>query len=371
MSNVNAAASSSKHKKDKKEKHAKHEHKEKSKKDKKHKKIIEGKHEKSPFEHQLSRMRISVAPKYSGDVMVGVKEHLDSMIMRYLPQMGGVLLAHWDHSFEDDTAKIINECPFDVIKVRFHSILWAPKIDQKLYGTHSLSSPSHLSLLFSKTFNVSIPLQHIPTDMYEFEHTDEQAPDKDSDDDEDEVVYLGSGAPPMVEQVGRWKEKETGKTLGEGGKIKFTVIGIQVSNCMLSLIGSLLPDPYNPPPAPEPAIPWSRPSPSLSPDPEPSLKKAKVQLTKQQQQTAEQRETDIDTSQMTQRELKAYRKEQEKKKREERKARKGAAGGEDGQNEMGIEASDLTEQQEAIAGTKRKAELENGEKRKKRKKDGQ
>jgi hypothetical protein len=87
-------------------------------------------------------------------------------------------------------------------------------------GTHSLSSPSHISLLFSKTFNISIPLQHIPTDTLEFEHT---APEDDADlDSEDELDLNDSG----VEEVGRWKRKSDGKLLGEGGKaVKFTVIG--------------------------------------------------------------------------------------------------------------------------------------------------
>jgi DNA-directed RNA polymerase I subunit RPA43 len=154
---------------------------------------------------------------------------------RYVPQMNGVLLAHWEHELLDDTVNIINECPFGVCEVQFYSILWAPKIGQKLCklprpsfdskaeqsdGTHSLSSPSHISLLFSKTFNISIPLQHIPTDTLEFEHT---APEDDADLDSDDELDLNDSG---VEEVGRWKRKSDGKLLGEGGKaVKFTVIG--------------------------------------------------------------------------------------------------------------------------------------------------
>ena len=46
--------------------------------------------------------------------------------------MNGVLLAHWEHELLDDTVNIINECPFGVCEVKFYSILWAPKIGQKL-----------------------------------------------------------------------------------------------------------------------------------------------------------------------------------------------------------------------------------------------
>lgn len=50
----------------------------------------------------------------------------------YVPQMNGVLLAHWDHSIPDDTVKIINECPFGVCEVQFCAIVWAPRVGQVL-----------------------------------------------------------------------------------------------------------------------------------------------------------------------------------------------------------------------------------------------
>lgn len=90
-------------------------------------------------------------------------------------------------------------------------------------GTHSLSSPSHLSLLFAKTFNVSIPLQHIPLDKYEFEHSELPEEDVSSDEEDDDDAFLGES---HVHEVGRWKEQGSGKVVGEGGeRVAFTVIG--------------------------------------------------------------------------------------------------------------------------------------------------
>ena len=255
----NAHASSSKDA-SKSKSHKEHrEHKEKSK-HKHHDKDKKSEKSKSaPFEHRLSRMRLSVPPKYAGDWLAGVREVLNEMLMRwvlprssltctgcmdisdarYVPQMEGVLLAHWEHEFLDDTVKIIDECPYGVCEVQFRSVVWAPKIGQKLCksrstpapcpdlpgraltadGTHSLSSPSHLSLLFARTFNISIPLQHIPQDLYKFEHADqEDMSDDDSDSESDDGI---------VEEVGRWRNVESGQLVGEEGKkgIKFTVIG--------------------------------------------------------------------------------------------------------------------------------------------------
>ena len=343
---------------------------------------------------------------------------------RYVPQMNGVLLAHWEHEFLDDTVKIINECPFGVCDVQFRSVLWAPKAGQRLCecfltieltvfailhadsrpwyspdkinitrhlascrlrlifddfegdlsviaeafsaGTHSLSSPSHISLLFAKTFNISIPLQHIPQDTYDFVQTEEDQDDGaySLDSDSEDVDLVGAthlGGAGVVEEVGRWRHAKTGKLLGEDGTlVKFTVIGcvvqvasmllltrsrLQVNNSVLSLTGSLLADPTNPPPPQPLASATTRaisPSPSLSPEPIRPHKVARTQNVRDMPteavdeldvEMAEQAETtqatqaepvvdQIDERFLSSRELKKKRKEEEKKKREERKVRK-------------------------------------------------
>ena len=39
---------------------------------------------KGPFQHQRSEMRLSLAPKYSGDQLVGVRDALDGLVMRWV-----------------------------------------------------------------------------------------------------------------------------------------------------------------------------------------------------------------------------------------------------------------------------------------------
>lgn len=135
---------------------------------------------------------------------------------------------------------------------------------------------------------------------------------------------------------------------------------------MLSITGSLLDDPSNPPALP--AV--SRRTPSASPElPEPPAKRpyrprasvgkpaatpSKAQHLTFDEPAAEpaaaaEAEPEVDTSKMNPRELKKYRKEQEKAKRDARKARKEGAAA------------------EAETGTKRKADEEDGGERKKRK----
>src|SRR4051794_40762125 len=90
-------------------------------------------------------------------------------------------------------------------------------------GTHSLSSPSHISLLLYKTFNVSIPISHIPTEHYEFDHSigtkkltrsgtpstvDSEDSDSELDDDDEE-------GGEHSQDLGRWVDKRTGRVVGD------------------------------------------------------------------------------------------------------------------------------------------------------------
>jgi DNA-directed RNA polymerase I subunit RPA43 len=98
-------------------------------------------------------------------------------------------------------------------------------------GTHSLSSPSHISLLLYKTFNVSIPISHIPTERYEFDHSIATKPARsgtpstvDSADSDSELEDEEEGG-EHAQEVGRWVDKSTGKVLGEDDEgVMFTVV---------------------------------------------------------------------------------------------------------------------------------------------------
>ncbi|KAF7971624.1 hypothetical protein HWV62_20734 [Athelia sp. TMB] len=186
---------------------------------------------------------VSIAPVFSGNPRAGVEEMLDSMVMRYIPAFEGVVLAHSDLRFLDHTATIIADCPFSVCKVAFDATVWRPHIGMKLVGKVNLCSPDHIALLVHRTFNVSIPRHHIPTDNWEFEYgaaenDPEFGPTTEDDGQDDE-----KGG----EDGGRWIHSITRSRLGEPeGFLEFTVIGFTIANEMLSLQGSLQADPFSP-----------------------------------------------------------------------------------------------------------------------------
>lgn len=102
-------------------------------------------------------------------------------------------------------------------------------------GRINLSSPDHVSLLVHRTFNVSIPRHHIPSDVWEFEYgpaendpefaaEEEEEEEKGEDDDAE-----GKGEATSDETdsgSGRWVNRSTGERLGGSSRtVEFTVVG--------------------------------------------------------------------------------------------------------------------------------------------------
>ncbi|TFK91329.1 hypothetical protein K466DRAFT_515489 [Polyporus arcularius HHB13444] len=200
-------------------------------------------------------LAVSVPPVFASDLRGGVEEMLDSMLMRYIPALRGVVLAHDRLEFLDKVATIKADCPFANCRVAFDATVWSPQVGMKLSGKINLSSPDHISLLVHRTFNVSIPRHHITTDSYEFEYGPaENDPEFGAGQDGPAAASAAAegeateeGTEGHVDSGGRWVHKTTGTKLGDAdGYLEFTVVGLTIANQMLSLVGSIQPDPFSP-----------------------------------------------------------------------------------------------------------------------------
>ena len=134
----------------------------------------------------------------------------------------------------------------------------------------NLCSPDHISLLVHRTFNVSIPRYHIPTDEWEFEYGPAaNDPEFGADAVGENGEEADEGEGKQEETGGRWVHKVTGEKLGgPDGFLEFTVVGydfctfsfcacrtkitdrLTVANEMLSLLGSIQYNPFSPEHAP-------------------------------------------------------------------------------------------------------------------------
>ncbi|KAJ7072417.1 hypothetical protein C8F01DRAFT_1103938 [Mycena amicta] len=131
---------------------------------------------------------LSIPPVFASNPHDGAHQMLDSMVMRYIPALRGVVLAHSNLSFLKPTAAITADCPFLVCHVQCDATVWSPRVRMKLTGKISLCSPDHVSLLLHRTFNVSIPRKHIPSEWV-FE--------------------------PGDQDDGKWIHQSSGKSLGD------------------------------------------------------------------------------------------------------------------------------------------------------------
>ncbi|KAI0675166.1 hypothetical protein C8Q78DRAFT_1010794 [Trametes maxima] len=223
------------------------------------------------FRVARASLTLTVPPVFAADVRGGVEEMLDSMLMRYIPALQGVVLAHDRLQFLDQVASVKADCPFAICKVAFDATVWSPRVGMKLAGKINLCSPDHVSLLVHRTFNVSIPRHHITTDVYEFEYGPAEN-DPEFGAGEGEENPKAEGAEEQVDEGGRWVHKVTGTKLGDtDGYLEFTVIGLTIANQMLSLVGSIQPNPFSPEHVPVASVttsPGSKPSKRAShPDP--------------------------------------------------------------------------------------------------------
>ncbi|KAL0575602.1 hypothetical protein V5O48_006387 [Marasmius crinis-equi] len=216
----------------------KHSSKTKTKADKK------GKGKETEFQVVKASLVVSLPPVFSIDPKSGVAEMLDSMLMRYIPAFEGVVLSHSDMEFLEETASIKADSPFLICKVSFDATVWRPRVGMKLVGKINLCSPDHVSLLVHKTFNVSIPRHHIPTEEYEFEYGPAE---NDPEFGATQEVGAEDSEKAEEESGGRWVHRLSNNPLGDAdGKLEFTVVGLTVANEMLSLLGSIQHDPFSP-----------------------------------------------------------------------------------------------------------------------------
>jgi DNA-directed RNA polymerase I subunit RPA43 len=109
---------------------------------------------------------------------------------------------------------------------------------KRLVGKINLFSPDHVSLLVHRTFNISIPRHHIPSDVWEFaygpaENDPEFGPKASAVEDDVDMESNTTDQPAETtaedegpDSIGRWIHHSTSETMGgQDGFVEFTVVG--------------------------------------------------------------------------------------------------------------------------------------------------
>ncbi|KAF9091356.1 hypothetical protein BGX23_005240 [Mortierella sp. AD031] len=187
-----------------------------------------------PFIEVLAKLYIHLPPCFSNKPIEGIQEQLNGFLMRYMPQVDGVVLAHSDLKLLQTSARIMYDSPYSHFWISVKLLVWRPVKGAKLFGTINLQSPDHIGLLLYGTFNASIPSEFIPKDKYVFNPNKSYTnPDSINANSDSPLV-----APSLLN--GEWVLKSTGESIGQDGYIEFEVSELVRTNDMLTVTGSLM-----------------------------------------------------------------------------------------------------------------------------------
>ncbi|KAI7904285.1 uncharacterized protein BX663DRAFT_432106 [Cokeromyces recurvatus] len=196
----------------------------------------------SSFSEIVVKLYLHLAPMWAGKTMEGVIEQLNAFLMKYVPEVDGIVLAHSDIKFVTDKGKIMYESPFSHFFITAKFLIWKPKRGSKLVGRINLQSEDHIGLLIYGTFNASIPKSRIPSSTYAWKINEEETAteEKEVEDEDNEESTEAVSEGRQRTQYGEWINKATGAGIGgEDGILEFTVMDIIEANDILTVTGSL------------------------------------------------------------------------------------------------------------------------------------
>lgn len=191
----------------------------------------------SAFRYLYPSIDISIPPALVHDPHRAADELMDTLLMRYVPQMSGVLLSHHNVTFLRQHAKIDSDGAYAIVPAGMTCLVWAPEIGMRLEGQIQLSTPSHVSLLVHGIFNASITSAHLPSTMDPSHSSKDtvyqwhECENGESDVKMENVEGGSSNNDFMADDTGEkstgyWVNKQTGEKLGgKDGKVVFTVVG--------------------------------------------------------------------------------------------------------------------------------------------------
>ena len=108
------------------------------------------------FRRVQVKKRLSLSPSYIGRVSEGVIEHLDSDILQYSKELGGVILSYSDPKVQQRLGSILDEQPRIHFDLHVTYYLFAPKVGDILLGKVNRLGEDHMGCLVNDCFNASV-----------------------------------------------------------------------------------------------------------------------------------------------------------------------------------------------------------------------
>ena len=110
----------------------------------------------SCFKRVQVKKRMSLSPSYIGRVSQGIVEHLNSDILQYSKELGGVILSYSNPMVQQRLGCIVDEQPRIHFDLQVTYYLFAPEVGDLLWGKVNKLGEDHVGCLVNDCFNASI-----------------------------------------------------------------------------------------------------------------------------------------------------------------------------------------------------------------------
>jgi len=110
----------------------------------------------SCFKRVQVKRRMSLSPSYIGRVSQGVMEQLNSDILHYSKELGGVILSYSNPLVQQKLGCILDEQPRIHFDLTVTYCLFAPKVGDLLWGKVNKLGEDHVGCLINDCFNASV-----------------------------------------------------------------------------------------------------------------------------------------------------------------------------------------------------------------------
>lgn len=110
----------------------------------------------SCFKFVNVKKKMSLPPSYIGRVAEGITEHINSEILQFSEEIGGVILSYSKPSVRQQLGSIFDEQPHVHFELQVSYCVFAPQIGSILWGKINNLGEDHLGCLVYDCFNASI-----------------------------------------------------------------------------------------------------------------------------------------------------------------------------------------------------------------------
>ena len=107
------------------------------------------------FEVEKQR-HVGLPPRYIGRIDIGIRETLDSDLLRYSEDLSGIIVCYKHVQCLDTSGCIMDETPFLYFNISVKYIIFKPQVGAKLKGVVNKVGHGHYGCIVHKCFNASV-----------------------------------------------------------------------------------------------------------------------------------------------------------------------------------------------------------------------